>query len=137
MPIAQTMTTSFKVELPQAVHNLLTDSIKIALYTASATLNADTTIYTSSGEVVASGYIAGGVVLTGVTINSADNSAYISFNNPSWAAALTARGALIYNASKGDKSVAALDFGADKTSAITFTVQVPADTATSAVLRIA
>jgi hypothetical protein len=131
------MTTSFKVELPQAVHNLLTDSIKIALYTASATLNADTTIYTSSGEVVASGYIAGGVVLTGVTINSADNSAYISFNNPSWAAALTARGALIYNASKGDKSVAALDFGADKTSAITFTVQVPADTATSAVLRIA
>jgi len=137
MPIVQTMTTSFKVELPQAVHNLLTDSIKIALYTASATLNADTTIYTSSGEVVASGYIAGGVVLTGVTINSADNSAYISFNNPSWAAALTARGALIYNASKGDKSVAALDFGADKTSAITFTVQVPADTATSAVLRIA
>ena len=136
MPIAQTMTTSFKVELPQAVHNLLTDSIKMALYTASATLNADTTIYTSSGEVVASGYIAGGVVLTGVTINSADNSAYISFNNPSWAAALTARGALIYNASKGNKSVAILDFGADKTSSTLFTVQVPANTVSSAVLRI-
>jgi len=130
------MTTSFKVELPQAVHNLLTDSIKIALYTASATLNADTTIYSSSSEVVAAGYTAGGIVLTGVTINSANNSAYISFNNPSWAAALTARGALIYNASKGNKSVAILDFGADKTSTTLFTVQVPANTVSSAVLRI-
>lgn len=136
MPIVQTMTTSFKVELPQAVHNLLTDSIKIALYTASATLNADTTIYSSSSEVVAAGYTAGGIVLTGVTINSANNSAYISFNNPSWAAALTARGALIYNASKGNKSVAILDFGADKTSTTLFTVQVPANTVSSAVLRI-
>ena len=136
MPIAQTMTTSFKVELPQAVHNLLTDSIKMALYTASATLNADTTVYSSSSEVVAAGYTAGGIVLTGVTINSANNSAYISFNNPSWAAALTARGALIYNASKGNKSVAILDFGADKTSTTLFTVQVPANTVSSAVLRI-
>lgn len=130
------MTTSFKVELPQAVHNLLTDSIKMALYTASATLNAATTIYSSSSEVVAAGYTAGGIVLTGVTINSANNSAYISFNNPSWAAALTARGALIYNASKGNKSVAILDFGADKTSTTLFTVQVPANTVSSAVLRI-
>ena len=131
------MTTSFKVELPQAVHNLLTDSIKMALYTASATLNADTTIYSSSSEAVAAGYTAGGVILTGVTINSANNSAYISFNNPSWAAALTARGALIYNASKGNKSVAILDFGADKTSSSTFTVTLPANTSGSALLRIA
>jgi hypothetical protein len=137
MPIVQTMTTSFKVELPQAVHNLLTDSIKMALYTASATLNADTTIYSSSSEAVAAGYTAGGVILTGVTINSANNSAYISFNNPSWAAALTARGALIYNASKGNKSVAILDFGADKTSSSTFTVTLPANTSGSALLRIA
>jgi hypothetical protein len=131
------MTTSFKVELPQAVHNLLTDSIKMALYTASATLNADTTVYTTDNEVVAAGSTAGGILLTGVAILAANNVAYISFDNPVFTAALTARGALIYNASKGDKSVAVLDFGADKTSAITFTVQVPADTATSAVLRIA
>ena len=136
MALTQTMTTSFKVELPQAVHNLLTDSIKIALYTASATLNADTTVYSSTDEVVASGYTAGGVVLTGATIASANGIAYIDFDNALWTAALTARGALIYNASKSDKSVAVLDFGADKTSAITFTVQMPANTDSSALLRI-
>jgi hypothetical protein len=137
MSLTQTMTTSFKVELPQAVHNLLTDSIKIALYISTATLNADTTIYSSSNEVVASGYTAGGLVLTGVTINSANNVAYISFTNPTWNAALVARGALIYNATKGNKSVAVLDFGADKTSSSTFTIVMPANTSDSAVLRIA
>lgn len=136
MSLTQTMTTSFKVELPQAVHNLLTNSIKIALYKSTATLNADTAVYSSSNEVVASGYAAGGVVLTGVTINSASGVAYISFTNPSWSAALTARGALIYNATQGNKSIAVLDFGADKTSATTFTIQMPANTYTSAVLRI-
>jgi hypothetical protein len=130
------MTTSFKVELPQAVHNLLTDSIKIALYTASATLNADTTVYSSTDEVVAAGYTAGGVVLTGATIASANGIAYIDFDNALWTAALTARGALIYNASKSDKSVAVLDFGADKTSATVFTVQMPVNTDSSALLRI-
>jgi hypothetical protein len=137
MSLTQTMTTSFKVELPQAVHNLLTDSIKIALYISTATLNADTTIYSSSNEAVAAGYTAGGLVLTGVTINSANNVAYISFDNPVWNAALVARGALIYNATKGDKSVAVLDFGADKTSSGTFTIVMPANTSDSAVLRIA
>lgn len=136
MALTQTMTTSFKVELPQAVHNLLTDSIKIALYTASATLNADTTVYSSTDEVVAAGYTAGGVVLTGATIASANGIAYIDFDNALWTAALTARGALIYNASKSDKSVAVLDFGADKTSATVFTVQMPVNTDSSALLRI-
>jgi hypothetical protein len=137
MSLTQTMTTSFKAELPQAVHNLLVDTIKMALYASGATLNADTTVYSATDEVVASGYTAGGNVLTGVTINTADNIAFISFNNPVWTAALTARGALIYNASKGDASVAVLDFGADKTSAVTFIVQMPANTASTAVLRIA
>lgn len=136
MALTQTMTTSFKVELPQAVHDLLTDTIKMALYTASATLNADTTIYDTSDEVVASGYSAGGVVLTDATILSADGSAYIDFADAVWTAALTARGALIYNASKGNKSVAVLDFGADKTSTTVFNVQMPANTASSALLRI-
>lgn len=136
MALAQTMTTSFKAELPQAVHNLLTDTVKIALYTASATLNAGTTVYTVTDEVVAAGYTAGGVVLTGVTINTADDIAYISFANPSWTAALTARGALIYNVTAGNKSVAVLDFGADKTSSTVFNVQMPVNTSSTAVLRI-
>lgn len=136
MAFTQTMTTSFKVELPQAVHNLLTDSIKMALYTASATLNADTTEYNTDNEVVATGYTAGGVVLTDATILSANGSAYIDFADANWASALTARGALIYNASKGNKSVAVLDFGADKTSTGVFTVQMPANTVSSALLRI-
>jgi len=130
------MTTSFKAELPQAVHDLLTDTIKIALYTASATLNASTTVYTVTDEVVAAGYTAGGEVLTGVTINTADDIAYISFANPAWTAALTARGALIYNSTKANKSVAVIDFGADKTSSTVFTVQMPANTSSTAVLRI-
>ena len=93
-------------------------------------------MYTVTDEVVASGYTAGGEVLTGVTINTADNIAYISFTNPSWAAALTARGALIYNSTKANKSVAVIDFGADKTSSTVFTVQMPVNTSSSAILRI-
>jgi hypothetical protein len=137
MALTQTMTTSFKVELPQAVHNLLTNSIKMALYTASATLNADTTVYTTDNEVVAAGYTAGGILLTGVTILAANNVAYISFDNPVFTAALTARGALIYNVTQAGKSIAVLDFGADKTSTTTFTVTLPANSSTSALLRIA
>ena len=135
MSLVQTQTTSFKVELYQGVHNLLTDQLYMALYTANASLDASTTAYTSTGEVVASGYSAGGVLLTGVTVNSSGYTAYVSFNNPSWTSALTARGALIYNASKGNKSIAVLDFGADKTSTNTFMVQVPANTADSAIIR--
>lgn len=135
MSIVQTQTTSFKVELYQGIHNLLTDQLYMALYTANASLNATTTAYTSSGEVVGTGYTAGGVLLSGVTVNSSGYTAYVSFNNPSWTSALTARGALIYNASKGNKSIAVLDFGADKTSTNTFMVQVPANTADSAIIR--
>lgn len=137
MALTQTMTTSFKAELPQAVHNLLLNTIQMALYTSDATLNADTAAYTTDNEVVASGYTAGGIVLTGVTINAANNVAYISFDNPVFNAALTARGALIYNATAGNKSVAVLDFGADKTSSATFTVTLPTNTNDSAILRIA
>ena len=119
MAITQTMTTSFKAELPQAVHNLLVDTLQMALYTSAATLDASTTVYTTANEVVASGYTAGGVPLTGVTISSANNVAYISFDNPVFNAALTARGALIYNLTAGNKSIAVLDFGADKISSAT------------------
>jgi len=135
MSIVQTQTTSFKTELYQAIHDLSTDTIKIALYTGNADLNEATTVYTTSGEVVASGYTAGGQVMTGVAINYAGYVAYVNWDNVSWTAALTARCALIYNASKGNKSVAVLDFGSDKTSTTTFTITMPANTSTTALIR--
>jgi hypothetical protein len=135
MSIVQTQTTSFKKELYQAVHDLSTDVIKIALYTGNASLNEGTTVYTTSNEVVAAGYTAGGAVLTGVSINASGYTAYVNWDNISWNAALTTRCALIYNSSKGDKSIAVLDFGADKTSTTTFTITFPANTATSALIR--
>lgn len=133
--IAQTLTTSFKAQLYEGVHDLPTDVIKIALYTASANLGADTTLYNSTDEVVASGYTAGGSVLPGITVNTLGSVAYVGFPNVSWTSALTARGALIYNSSKGNKSIAVLDFGADKTSTITFTVTMPVNTSTTALIR--
>jgi len=135
MSIVQTQTTSFKKELYQAVHNLSTDTLKIALYTGNANLNEDTTAYSATNEVVASGYTAGGNTLTGVTISSADYTAYVNFANTAWTAALTARCALIYNVTQGNKSIAVIDFGADKTSTTTFTITMPANTSTTALIR--
>ena len=135
MAIVQGQTTSFKAELYQAVHNLLTDTLKIALYTGNASLDSATTVYSSTNEVVASGYTAGGNTLTGVTINTSGSTAYVNFNNTSWTSALTARCALIYNASKGNKAIAVIDFGSDKTSTTTFTITMPANTSTTALIR--
>jgi len=133
--ISQTQTTSFKAELYQGVHDLDTDVIKIALYTAFADLDADTLIYSATNEVVASGYTAGGAVMTGITVNTSGTTAYVGFTNVSFTSALTARGALIYNSSQGNKSIAVLDFGSDKTSTTTFTVTMPANTSTAALIR--
>jgi hypothetical protein len=133
--IVQTQTTSFKKELYQAVHNLSTDTIYIALYTASANLNADTTVYSSANEVVATGYTAGGQVMTGVAINTDGYTVYVNWNNVTWTSALTARCALIYNVTQGNKSIAVLDFGSDKTSTTTFTITMPNNTATTALIR--
>ena len=135
MSIVQTQTTSFKAEVYQAVHNLLTNTLKIALYTGNADLNADTTVYSATNEVVATGYTAGGNTLTGVTLNTSDSIVYVNFANTSWTSALTARCALIYNVTQGNKSVAVLDFGADKTSTTTFLVTMPANTSTTALIR--
>lgn len=139
MSLTQGQTNSFKAELYQGVHDLLTDVLKIALYTDSATLDQSTTVYSATNEVVASGYTAGGEILTGVTIQTSStpstNSTYVNFSNASWTSALTARGALIYNSSKGDKSIAVIDFGANKTSNATFVVTMPSNTASSALIR--
>jgi hypothetical protein len=132
--IVQTQTTSFKSQLYQAVHNMLTDTLKIALYTAAADLNAETTIYSATNEVTGTGYVAGGVALTGVTLNTSDYTAYINFADVVFNASVTARCALIYNVTQGNKSVVILDFGSDKTSS-NFTITMPANTSTAALIR--
>jgi hypothetical protein len=147
MTIAQTATTSFKVELPQGIHNFgptSPDTFKVALYTAAANLDATTSVYTTTGEVVGAGYTAGGNTLTiSVTPVAANNSAgvptsYWSFANTTWTnATFTARGALIYNSTEGNKSVAVLDFGSDKTvNNDIFTIIFPTPDANSAIVRI-
>jgi hypothetical protein len=129
----------FKTGLMDGAFNFTSGTFYIALYTNDATLDATTTAYTTTGEVVASGYAAGGNVLTIVqtpTVGNSGNTAYISFSNAVWNAGLTARGALIYKAG-ANGAVCVLDFGADKTSNTTFTVDFPASTNTSAIIRIA
>jgi hypothetical protein len=136
MSIIQTQTTSFKAQLYQGIHDLTTDVIKIALYTANANLNEDTTVYSSTNEVPNTGtYSAGGAQLTPITVSSSGYTAFVGFPNISWNGAITARCALIYNATQGNKSVAVLDFGSDKTSIGTFTITMPAITATAALIR--
>ena len=135
MSIVQTQTTSFKSQLYQAVHNLTTDQLYVALYTGNANLNADTTIYSTTNEVVATGYTAGGQLLTGVTLNTYNYTAYVNFNNAVWTGAtITARCALIYNVTQGNKSIAVLDFGSDKTQT-GFTITMPSNTYTTALIR--
>jgi len=136
MSIVQTLTTSFKGQLPLAVHDFTTDTMKLALYLSTANLDADTTVYTATGESTGTGYTAGGIVLTNATVLTYGTTVYINFDSPAWAGVLTARGGLIYNYSKANKSVAVINFGADKTSVNTFTVQMPANTYTSALIRI-
>jgi len=134
--IVQGQTTSFKEELYEAIHNFTTDTFKIALYTANATLNQDTTVYTTTGEISGAGYTATGKTLVAPTVNASDGTAYISFNNISWtSASFTVRGALIYNSSRANRSVAVLDFGSDKVTNSTFTITFPANTSTSAIIR--
>ena len=149
MTIAQTATTSFKVQLPQGVHNFNTDTFYIALFTSAANIGPTTTNYTGTigtsymtGEVVGTGYTAGGIPLTVTTTPTSGSTggsvAYWSFANAVWSpAAFTTRGALIYNSSQSNASVCVLDFGADKVCNTSFTIQFPAVTNTNAILRIA
>jgi len=147
MTIAQTATTSFKVELLQAVHNFgptSPNTFKVALYTAAAGIGATTTVYTTSNEVTGTGYTAGGNTLViSVSPTSGNNTlsvptAFVSFTNSTWTnATFTCRGALVYNSTQGNKSVAVLDFGSDKTvNNDTFQIIFPTPDANSAIVRI-
>ena len=132
--ILQTQTTSFKLELYTGVHNLSSNTLKVALYTASANLDESTTVYSVTNEVSGGGYTPGGVALSGVTISSDGYTAFVNFNDAVFNASVTARCALIYNVTQANKSIVVLDFGSDKTST-NFTIVMPANTASSALIR--
>lgn len=137
MAITQAMCSSFKQQILLGEHDLDTDVIKLALYTSAANLSAATTVYTAANEVAGTGYVAGGNTLTGATVSLSGTTSFVDFNNTTWnPASFTARGALIYNSSKSNKAIAVLDFGADKTATTTFTVQMPENNSSSALLRL-
>lgn len=142
MPITQAMCTSFKQELLTATHNFTAstgDVFKIALYTSAATYGAATTAYSATNEITGTGYTAGGNTLTNVTPTTTGTTAFTDFADTTWTnATITANGALIYNSSKANRTVAALSFGGDKTStAGDFTIIFPTADATNAIIRIA
>jgi hypothetical protein len=129
--------TSFKLGLLGASFDFATpttDVYKIALYDNAAAFDASTTAYTTDNEVVATGYTAGGEILT-PTVSYDGTTSFVSFANVSWTSALTARGALIYKV--GGSSICVLDFGSNKTSTTTFTVEFPAASSTTAIIRLA
>ena len=140
MILGQAQTTTFKLNLLQGLVNFNAGSpytYKIALYNAVATINSETTAYTTQDEITGTGYVAGGKVLA-PTIGSdtSNNTAYVTFANVTWSPAnFTAAGALIYN-STTNASVAVLSFGGQKTASTTFTIEFPTATSTTAVLRI-
>jgi len=140
MILGQAQTTTFKLNLLKGLENFFTGSpytYKIALYDATATINSETTAYTTTNEITGTGYIAGGKVLAPTTgSDTSNNTAYVTFANVTWNPAnFTAAGALIYN-STTNASVAVLSFGGEKIATTTFTIEFPAATSTTAVLRI-
>lgn len=132
------LTNSFKEQLLLGVHDFETDTFLIALYTSSAILGPETTVYLTTGEVTGTGYVEGGQELQNITVNLGMGIGYVSFDNPAWAGAtFTTRGALIYNSSKSNKSVAVLNFGIDQTMlGQSFTIQLPTNDPETALIRI-
>lgn len=142
MAISQALCLSFKTEMVQGLHDFTAstgDVFKIALFTSAANLGANTTVYSSPGEVTGTGYSAGGATLTTITPVLSGSTAIVDFADVTWTGAtFTARGALIYNSTNGDRAVMVLDFGADKTvTSGNFTITMPVPDASNAILRIA
>lgn len=154
MANTQALCTSFKKEILNGIHALGTsvartdgtpDSFKAALYLASATVNASTTAYSSTGEVTGTNYTAGGVALTGspdwVAPNTSGTTAFstptnsIVFTNVTLGTAFDA--CLIYNSTQGDKAVSVHVFGSQTITAGNFTLTMPTNDATTGLLRIA
>lgn len=141
MAIVQTMCTSFKAEVAQALHNFTAgtgDVFKLALYVATANLGAGTTVYTSTGEASGTNYTAGGIALTNITPLAANGTGYWSFDDATFSnVTLTCAGALIYNSTNGDRAVCVLNFGQTITkTASNLVITFPPMGATDSVLRI-
>lgn len=118
--------------------NFATDTFKLALFTNTATLDSTTTAYSTTGEASGGNYVAGGQVVTATVASqntSTGSTVYVNFSSPSWTGAITARGALIYTPG-ANGAVCVLDFGSDKTSVNSFTVTMPDNTSTSALIRL-
>ena len=141
MALTSAIANSFKQELLVEGHNLTNgaDSIKLALYTSSATLGAGTTVYVTTGQATGTNYSAGGNALTNVTPALSGSTAICDFADLTFGTAtVTARGCLIYNSTNGNKAIAVIDFGGEKTStAGNFTIVFPAANATAAIIRLA
>ena len=141
MAITSAICSSFKQQILVEGHNLTNgaDSIKLALYTSSATLGAGTTVYVTTGQATGTNYSAGGSALTNVTPALSGTAAVCDFADLTFGTAtVTARGCLLYNTTNGNKAICAIDFGGDKTStAGDFTVVFPSATATGAIIRLA
>lgn len=129
---------TLRLGLANGTINFATDTFYLALYTNSATLDQTTTAYTVTGEATGGNYVAGGLIVTATIaseVTPTGSTTYVNFSSPAWTGAITARGALIYT--PGDNgAVCVLDFGSDKTSTTSFTVQMPANTSTSALIRL-
>lgn len=138
MSIIQCTVDSFKIELLSAVHDFTSDTFQIALYTSAAQLDPSTTVYSTSNEVIGTGYTPGGLVLTNLVMNSQGGVAFVSWDNPTWInAAFTARAALIYNSTKNNRAVMVLDFGSDRTLTPAYNyIQFPTANANNALLRL-
>ena len=140
MAITQTMCTSFKKEILEAVHNFSASgghTFKIALYTSSATLGATTTAYSTTNEASGTVYVAGGFTLTSNGPSSGGTTGFCDFEDAYWnSSSITARGALIYNSSQSNKAVCVLNFGSDITSNPDFRIRFPVNDADTAVIRI-
>ena len=137
MALQQGATDAFKTGLMNGAYNFTSGSFKIALYTGSATLGPDTSVYTSLNEVVATGYTAGGEALpVSVVPTSSNNVTYISFANVTWYGSITARGALIYQSGGSNPTVCVLDFGSDKTFITSLTVPFPTANSSNAIIRV-
>ena len=141
--IAQTLTTSFKTQLLTATHDFTTstgDVFKIALYLPTASIGDDTTVYTATGEITGTGYTAGGITITAITPTSSGTTAFVSFNTTTFTGLVNSSiaGALIYNSSKSNKSVAVLDFGGTKVSTVAtpLVITFPTASATTAIIRL-
>jgi len=139
MAITQAMCTSFKEELLEGTHDLDGHTLKLALFTSSATLGASTTAYSTTNESSGTGYTAGGATIANVAITSSGTTAYVDFDNVTFTSATItdAAGALIYNSSASNKAIAVIDFGSTKSvSSGTLTITLPSATATTALIRL-